>query len=305
MAREVGGVRLGLALGSGAALGLAHIGLLKVLERENISVDMVAGSSIGALIGALWCSGLSAAEVEKIAMKFRPKYVTFMLFAADLAPIPKFGFIAGKRVVRLLQRYLKDKTFRDLKTPLKVTACEYANRQLRVFDEGSLVDAVRASVSIPAIFVPHTVDGRQMIDGGILDPVPVDVLLKSGVNKIVAVNALPSPEDIHRRNQEVKEDEARRAAQAREKGKFSHTWYHMRKRIAEGVEPKIFDVIMHSMQAMEYVLAEQACQQADIAMHPTIPVVNWYQFYSVGDLIERGEQEAERMLPQIRELIKT
>lgn len=302
LAREIGGVLVGLALGSGAAMGMAHIGVLKVLEREGIDIDVVAGSSIGALIGAFWASGMSTSELEQIATTFKIKWQTLSLFM-DTAIPPKFGFIAGKRVVHLLRRYLNDKTFRDLRLPLKIVACDYANRERVVFEEGLLVDAIRASISIPAIFVPHLVGGRRIIDGGILDPVPVDVLVNAGVHKIIAVNTLPSPADIQRRHEEVAAKEAARAATAA-KGRWSRFWYRLRRGLIEAVEPKVFDVVMHSMQAMEYVLAEQGCAQADVALHPTIPRVNWYEFYVVSDLIRRGEEEAERYLPQIKHLVQ-
>ena len=303
VAREVGGVLVGLALGSGAALGLAHIGVLKVLEREQIPIDIIAGSSIGALIGAFWASGIPAAELEQIAMMFRKRWQTFRLFAEDIIFVPTFGFITGRRVVRLLQQHLGDKTFRDLKIPMKITAVDYALRRLVVFDEGSVVDAIRASISIPAIFVPHPVNGRWLIDGGILDPVPVDILARRGVHKIIAVNALPSPEDIQRRYSELGVEEAARAAVAA-KGRWSRFWYRVRHRLLDAVEPKIADVIMHSMQAMEYILAEHGCQQADVALHPTIPKVNWYEFYNVPQLIQRGVQETEQFLPQIQQLVQ-
>ena len=303
VAREVGGVLVGLALGSGAALGLAHIGVLKVFEREGITVDIVAGSSIGSIIGGFWAAGMNAHQIEEIAMTLKVKRQVLSLFLADTVLFPNFGFIAGNRVVKLLRRYLGDRQFRDLAIPLCVTGVDYANRQLVLFEEGSVVDAIRASISIPAIFVPHLVRGRRMIDGGILDPVPVDALIKRGVHKIIAVNALPSPEDIQRRNEEVAADEAARAATAA-RGWWSRWWYRTRRRLLDAIEPKVFDVVMHAMQSMEYILAEQACQQADVALHPTIPRVNWYEFYSVENLIRRGEQEAEHFLPQIKQLIQ-
>ncbi len=301
LAREVGGVRVGLALGSGAALGLAHIGVLRVLEREGIPVDVIAGSSIGALIGAFWTSGMTSTQLEAVAMRFKGQWRTLGLFAPDIVFLPLYGFITGRRVVKLLHHYLGDRTFRDLAVPLRVTGCDYAHRRLAVFDEGSVVDAVRASISIPAIFVPYRVEGRDMIDGGILDPVPVDVLLNMGVTKVIAVNTLPSPEDIHRRYEELAAEEAARDAATT--GHWARWWRRLGRRVAEAVEPKILDVIMHSMQAMEYILAEHGCQQADVALHPTIPRVNWYEFYSVEALIRRGEDEAERFLPQIKALV--
>ncbi|MBI4313655.1 MAG: patatin-like phospholipase family protein [Candidatus Omnitrophica bacterium] len=303
IAREIGDVRLGLALGSGAALGLAHIGVLRVLEKEGIYVDVVAGSSMGALIGALWCAGMTSYELEEVAKGFRGRWKTFSLFAGDIVfPVPKYGFITGERVMKLLGRYLEGKTFHDLKTPIKITACDYMRRELVICETGSVLDAVRASISIPAIFVPHPIGGRQMIDGGILDPVPVDVLVKMGVHKIIAVNTLPSPLDIQKKWEEAAQEEAARTAQL--KGAWAKWRFAFNRKLLDFFSPKIADIIMHSMQAMEFILAEHGCAQADVALHPTIPRINWYEFYNVDDLIRQGEEETRKFLPQIEQLVR-
>ncbi|MBI3333563.1 MAG: patatin-like phospholipase family protein [Candidatus Omnitrophica bacterium] len=300
ISREIGGVLVGLVLGSGAALGLAHIGIMKVLEREQIPIDIIAGSSIGALLGAFWASGLSSRELEQIAGEFRAKRSLVRLI--DLT-IPKFGIFTGRRVTKFLNRHLEGLTFRDLKIPLKVTACDYARRELVVIDDGPLVTAVRASVSIPAIFEPIKVRGRWLIDGGVLDPVPVDVLSQMGVHKMIAVNTLPSPEDIHRRHQELAEERQRLAHQAQLEGRLKSLWFSFRRAWWSWLDSNIFDVIMHTMQGMEYELAEAGCAQADVVLHPTVPRVNWFEFYSVDQLIRRGEEEAEAHLPEIKKLV--
>jgi len=300
IAREIGEVLVGLVLGSGAAMGLSHIGVLKVLEEEQIPIDIIAGSSIGALIGAFWSSGLSSKDLEVIASEFRSKRSLFKLI--DLT-IPKSGIFTGRRISKLLHRHLGDLSFRELKVPLKVTACDYSRRELIVLEEGRLVDAVRASVSIPAIFEPIKVAGRWLIDGGVLDPVPVDVLHSVGVHKIIAVNTLPSPEDILRRHQELAEEMQRRSRQVQTQGWIQVLKFRLLRAWMEWSEPNIFDVIMHTMQGMEFELAEIQCAQADVVLHPTIPRVNWYEFYSVDQLIRRGEEEAQTHLSAIKKLV--
>ena len=300
ISREIGEVLVGLVLGSGAALGLAHIGVLKVLEEENIPIDIISGSSIGALLGALWAKGFSSREMEQIAGTFRPKRSLLKLIDPSF---PKFGIFKGGQVTRLLNQYLGGLTFRDLKLPLKVTACDYTRRELVVLDEGSVVQAVRASVSIPAIFEPIKVGGRYLIDGGVLDPVPVDVLTQMGVHKIIAVNALPSPEDIHRRQEELHQEREQLYREAVAMGAFSLWKYRLRRSWWNWLDSNIFDVIMHTMQGMEYVLAEAGCAQADVVLHPTVPRVNWFEFYSVDQLIHRGEEEAQEHLPAIKKLV--
>ncbi len=300
ISREIGEVLVGLVLGSGAALGLAHIGVLKVLEREKIPIDLVAGSSIGALIGGLWAAGYGSPQLEEIAAQFRTKRSLIQLL--DLG-IPKFGILGGHQVTRLLRRYLGNKTFRDVKVPIKIVACDYGRRQLVVLEEGPLVQAIRASVSIPAIFEPVKINGRWLTDGGVLDPVPVDVLTGMGVHKLIAVNTLPSPQDIHRRHEELARERDRLIQEAKAKGWFYSLKFSFRRRCWRWIDSNIFDVIMHTMQGMEYILAEAGCAQADVVLHPTLPRINWFEFYNVDQLIRRGQEETEAHLPAIKKLV--
>ncbi len=299
IAREIGDMLIGLALGSGAALGLAHIGVLRVLERENIPIDIVTGSSIGALLGAFWANGMSSHDIEVVAQEFRSKQSLLKL--TDLT-VPKSGIFTGRRVTKFLSHNLGSTTFRDLKIPMKITAVDYHRRELVVLDEGSVVDAIRASVSIPAVFEPVKIYGRWMIDGGVLDPVPVDVLNQMGVHRVIAVNTLPSPENIHRKYSELAL-EWEKLLQKMQRRRGLNLGFRLRRAWRHWVNPNIVDVIMHTMQAMEYELAEVGCAQADVVLHPTVPQINWYEFYHLDQLIARGEEETLAHLPEIKKLV--
>ncbi|PIQ82720.1 MAG: hypothetical protein COV76_02255 [Candidatus Omnitrophica bacterium CG11_big_fil_rev_8_21_14_0_20_64_10] len=299
-ARQVGRVLVGLVLGSGAAMGLAHIGVLQVLEREKIPIDIIAGSSMGALIGALWASGRDTAGLKRVAAEFRTK--RSLLKLVDLT-IPKFGIFTGRRVAKYLHRHLGDVTFQDLKIPLKVTAVDYRRREVLCLEEGPVVPAVRASVSIPGVFEPIKMGHRWLIDGGILDPVPTDLLIRAGVHKIIAVNTLPSPEKMQRRQSELARETAQVHKAAKAAGGFPAWWFNLRRLWWAWRDPNILDVLVHTMQAMEYELAEVGCAQADVALRPTMGKVNWWEFHNVDILVQQGIEEAERQLPAIKRLI--
>lgn len=301
IAREIGQIFVGLALSSGAALGLAQIGVIKVLEREKIPIDFIAGSSVGALIGAFWASGIDANSLEKVALKFKKK--SSLLNLADFSFFPLWGFLRGLNLKRFLRNNLGSKTFRDTHTPIKITACKLRSRELVVMDEGSLVDAVHASCSIPGLFEPYRKLEDYLIDGGTLDPVPVDVLTKLGARKIIAVNCLPSPEEVLRVFKESEERRRKEEIELSKQSIFMRMAFRIRRWMRRKFLPNIFDVIMNSSQSMEYVLAEASTRGADCVLHPTIPTVSWFELYKVQRLIKRGEEEVERMLPQIKALI--
>ena len=172
---------LGLALGGGFARGIAHVGVLKVLEEEGIPVRLMAGTSVGALIGAAYCSGLSVAELEEVAYKVR-----FASFARWT--LSRYGFATNHRMISFLTRILKVKTFEDLRIPLGVTATEFSSGEGAIFRSGSLIDPVRASCAYPGMFLPVNVDGRWFVDGMLSHPVPTVPLRQMGAQRVLAVH---------------------------------------------------------------------------------------------------------------------
>lgn len=173
--------KVGLALGSGAARGLAHIGVIEVLKNYGIPIDMVSGSSAGALVGALYCTGCDFKYVKAIARNMPKKsYV-------DVA-VPRLGFIKGDKVCELMQLFTKDCEFKDLKTPLYITATDLTNKKLKIINDGKVYEAVRASISIPGIFVPYVKDGTVLVDGGMLERVPAKVLKDNGADFVIGVD---------------------------------------------------------------------------------------------------------------------
>ncbi len=172
---------IGVALGGGFARGIAHIGVLKVLEEEGIPVRMVAGTSVGALIGACYCSGLSLAEMQDVAHSVR--FTTFARWT-----LSRFGFASNDRMISFLTRTLKCKTFEELRIPLGVTATDFNTGEGVVFHSGSIVDPVRASCAYPGMFLPVEIRGRYLIDGMLSHPVPTRPLREMGADRVLAIH---------------------------------------------------------------------------------------------------------------------
>ena len=173
--------KIGIALGGGFARGIAHIGVLKVLEEENIPISLVAGTSVGALIGAIYCSGASAAEMEDIACRVR-----FRDFARWT--ISRYGFASNRRMAGLLNNVLKVKAFEELRIPLAVTATDFASGAGVIFRHGSLVETVRASCAYPGMFEPIRIDNKVLVDGMLAHPVPTRPLREMGADRVLAVH---------------------------------------------------------------------------------------------------------------------
>jgi NTE family protein len=172
---------IGVALGGGFARGIAHVGVLKVLEAENIPIRYIAGTSVGALIGALYCSGVSASELEEVATQVRFKHFARWTLS-------RFGIADNRRMIGFLNSILKVKTFEELRIPLAVTATDFSSGEGVVFQSGPLVDPVRASCAYPGMFLPVKIDGRLLVDGMLAHTVPTWPLRKLGAERIVAVH---------------------------------------------------------------------------------------------------------------------
>jgi len=179
--------KVGLALGAGGARGLAHIGVLKALEEESIPIDMIAGTSMGAVIGALYAKLRKANILERMVLETNWKQLVRLV---DLNLLARKGLVHGQKVKELLSSLIGDVKFEDLEIPLAVIAADAQTSEEIIFNEGSVIEAVRASISLPVIFTPVKWGNRFLIDGGIVNPVPVDVLRNMGAEVVIAVNVI-------------------------------------------------------------------------------------------------------------------
>jgi NTE family protein len=172
---------IGLALGGGFARGIAHIGVLKVLEREGIPIRCIAGTSVGALIGAAYCSGVSTEELEHISAHVRFKHIARWTLS-------RYGFASNQRMIGFLNSLLKVRTFEELRIPLTVTATNFATGEGVLISSGPLADPVRASCAYPGMFQPVRIEGNYLIDGMLSHTVPTQPLRLMGAKKVLAVH---------------------------------------------------------------------------------------------------------------------
>ncbi len=175
--------KLGFALGSGGSRGIAHIGFLRAMEEAKIKPDFITGCSMGSVVGAAYAAGLPTEKMEEAALRLR---------LLDLiAPTGKRGGLFDTRKVRkLLEKYIGDITFEQLKIPFRCVAVDMISQQIVEFSEGKVLDAVIASSSIPSVFRPLEKDGMRLIDGGILERVPFLQVKDMGADVVVAVDVL-------------------------------------------------------------------------------------------------------------------
>jgi NTE family protein len=173
-------LKLGVALGGGFARGLVHIGVLKVLDEAQIPVDFVAGTSVGAMIGACFCAGMRPAELAEVARAARFKHFARWTLS-------RYGFCSNDRMSQFFSRILKATTFEELKTPLAVIATDFQTGDPVVFSKGPLFGPIRASCAYPGMFLPVQIDGRSYVDGMLAYSVPTTPLRQMGAERVLAV----------------------------------------------------------------------------------------------------------------------
>lgn len=173
--------KIGIALGGGFARGLAHVGVLKVFEEEQIPISFIAGTSVGAVIGAGYASGISARELSELASLVRFKDFSRWTFS-------RFGFFSNDKMSIFLEKILRCKTFEELRIPLAVAATDIVTGEPVIFTSGNLVDPVRASCAYPGMFLPVNINGRLLVDGLLAHAVPAVPLRQMGADKVIAVH---------------------------------------------------------------------------------------------------------------------
>ncbi|HYV27139.1 MAG TPA: patatin-like phospholipase family protein [Candidatus Eisenbacteria bacterium] len=294
LAREVGRRRIGLALSSGAARGLAHIGVFQVLEENGIEIDVVAGCSMGAYVGAVWAYGYGGALMEKLAREMEGRWGLWKLI--DPVFPPRQGFLRGLGVKHRLQKSIGDAHFSDLMHPLRVVATQFETLERKVFSSGEVAATVHASSAIPGVCVPVRIAGQTYIDGGISDPLPVDVLKQMGIERIIAVNTIPTPSYLECSRELERE-------QAELKSRWSRVLKFFHRQVNYFAPGNILDIMQRSILGAQIRIAEESCRKADLVLRPLCCDGHWYDFTHPGKYIALGRRVAEEHLDQIKSLV--
>lgn len=295
LAREVSHRRVGLALSSGGARGLAHIGVIQVLEENGIEIDVVAGCSMGSYIGAVWAYGYDGVAMERQARELEHRWGLFDLI--DPFILPRQGFLRGEKVKNRLKRAIGDAHFSELVRPLRIVATHLASLDRVVLSSGEVARAVHASSAIPGACVPVCLNGELYIDGGIADPLPVDVLEEMGIERIIAINTIPTPAFLRARLEMERERDIRR-------GKKTNQFKGLLNRYLNYFAPgNVLDTILRSFNGAQMQVAEHACQFADVVIRPLSFDGRWHDFRRPGKYIAIGRRAAEEGIDEVKALV--
>jgi NTE family protein len=272
--RHLARTKLGLALGAGGAKGYAHIGVLQVLEDAGYAVDYVSGSSIGAIVGTWIALGLEAAAIDP-AMRhaFRPELVEQM-FKLSLT-----GASTGlEAMTSMLREASEDKTFEELELPLAVMTVDLDSREPATIETGLLWQALLAATALAGIFPPYELEGRRLVDGLALVPVPVDATRRLGADIVVSVNII-SRQVLPAWPGEVPEPEEPKAARSR-----------------------MLDTLLEVMDLAQLDSSERHAARADVAVTPRFGPSSWRDFHLADLFLEAGRLAAHEQLPALRAL---
>jgi len=258
-------LKVGLALGSGGMNGLAHIGVLKVLEENKVPIDCIAGSSMGAVIGACYCLNPDIKELEKTAVSL----TKWKLMKLAKMGMSKKSLISPGNIEIFLKELIGDKSFSDTKIPLKIIATDLNSGEELVIGKGRLVNAIMASISIPGILPPVNLNKKLLVDGGVINPTPVNVLKKIGSDVVIGVDLTMQSK-------------------------------------AELKEPNIFQTLLKSYEILRTQSTKFNINKDDkslLIIKPDITRLRSFKFYEIQKFIEEGEKTAKNSLQKIKLLL--
>lgn len=285
--------RIGLCLSSGGARGLAHIGVIQVLEEEHVPVAAIAGSSMGAYIGALWAAGISGAQLEELAREIKDRRTLISLL--DFVVPPSEGLIRGNKIRKHLERSLKSVNFEELKMPLLVVATDLDSMAPVVFEKGNVAAAVHASSAMPGVCAPVRLNGRRFTDGGASEPLPVTLLKQRyNLDRILAVSVVPTPDEI----ENCRASDVGGALQPTH-NPFRYLW----RKVNLMAYGNIADTFRRALLASQIQVTAKEAMKADVLVHPFFCEAAWYDYENFDRYIKAGREAARAALPEIRALV--
>lgn len=304
--------QVGLALGAGGARGLAHIGVLQVLTEAGIPIDSVVGTSSGALVGAVYAAG----QLENFERQVRDYEWTDVLAMWD--PVwPRSGIMSGSKALERLAGLVGEWQVEDLAVPFGAVTVDLVTGDEILMRRGRVADAVRASISVPGVFVPLRQGRRLLVDGAIRNPVPVSALGEMGADFRIAVNLHHDPVREIVSGPSVRSGRptiaARvsdaidtRMARFRRKGKTRPPANGGNANDGKGSVPNMFEILMASMSVIEYELAQHrlARDPADVLIEPDVHGIRAFEFHKAKSAIAAGRKAAEQQLPEIQRLLR-
>ncbi|MDI6870308.1 MAG: patatin-like phospholipase family protein [Bacillota bacterium] len=252
--------KVGLALGAGAARGLAHLGVLEVLVREGIPIDYLTGTSAGALVGGVFAAGADLLWTERLVCHLEWEHLVQLV-------VPRMGFVRADQLLQLLRLLTKGKTFAELEIPFAAVAVDIESGEEVILQEGPVAEAILASASVPGVFEPQRWGGRLLVDGGVLNRVPIDVVRRLGAEVVVAVDV-----GLEETVTQVK---------------------------------NIIGVMNQSFEIMQREIARfKAAEPADVLIRPDLGRLSGYRLEAAASIIEAGRVAAEAALPAIRQAVE-
>jgi NTE family protein len=257
--------RVVLVLGGGGAKGLSHIGVLRVFEEEKIPVDEIIGVSVGALVGAVYAGGVTTNQLDVMASEIGWDKLSDVSSASMMRLVLNEELLSSSKMETYLNRYIGGKTFADLRIPFTCIATDIRNGEAVIFKEGPVAIAARASATFPAVFAPVDYRQRQLVDGGIVDNLPTDIVAKGTRDVVVAIAPLRSKDTLQR--------------------------------------PSIFRSLVQTIEIQKNILTEQRKQNADFVIEPDVSGISTVDLGRSRESIEAGTLAAHRSALELKKLL--
>ncbi len=301
--------RIGLALGSGAARGWAHIGVLQGLEEIGVKPDVISGCSAGAIVAGAYAGGNLQKLADWLVTLNRRTVLGFFDFS-----LLNGGVIAGERLFDFFRDHIGDSRIEDLPIPFTAIATELTSGREVWLNSGSLLDSIRASISLPGMFTPCRVNNEWMIDGGLVNPIPVSACWAMKAELVLAVNVNAGmikanfQSDRETEEEETEEDDTSKTDQEPEEEKKSGKWDFgfFKKFTGENDTPGVFEVVNSSILIMQERITRSrlAGDPPDLLLMPRIGNIRLMEFHRAKEAIEEGRRCVEQSRQAILDIIE-